>query len=147
MFICGHNVQRDHEVRPGSAWWEPHLISLQVFHDTEHNPLQLGAEDSPLHTHTNTRAQTHADTHTDTCVWGESAQQMTRKKMVMTNNYALRGQKCANGAGAAPRRMMGSACDVCSLQMARRTLSAVPGLVHASDTRQLLVNCSVVVWQ
>lgn len=49
-------------------------------------------------------------------------------KNMMTNNDALQGQKYTNGAGAVPQRMMAAAADVCSLQMASCTLSAVSSL-------------------
>lgn len=45
---------------------------------------------------------------------------------MMTNNvYVLQGQKYTNRVGAVPQSMMGSASDVCSLQMERHTLSSV----------------------
>lgn len=45
---------------------------------------------------------------------------------MMTNNvYVLQGQKYTNRVGAVPQSMMGSASDVCSLQMEHHTLSSV----------------------
>lgn len=64
-----------------TTWYEAHLISLQVFHDTEHNLHQLGAENSvlplhplPLQTHTHTHRHTHRHIHR------ESALQITGRK-------------------------------------------------------------------
>lgn len=70
----------------------------------------------------NTRARARARTH----VWGISI--TNDWKNMMTNNDALQGQKYTNGAGAVPQRMMATAADVCSLQMASCTLSAVSSL-------------------
>lgn len=117
MFIHGHNVYRDHEANTGDAWYEPHLLSLQVFRDTEHNPHQLGAEDGTPKTHTHA----HVHTHAQKWIWITNEW----RKMMMTNNYVLQGQKYTNGTGAVPQRMMGSPSDICSLQMARHTLSSV----------------------
>lgn len=67
MFIYAYNVLKEHEAHTDDAWYKPHLIYLQVFHDTEHNLHQLGAEDGTLHTHTRTLAHSH------TCTQKESA--------------------------------------------------------------------------
>lgn len=123
----------------GDAWYEPHLISPQVFHDTEHN-LQLGAKDS-LSLTPSPSTLSHILTHADTHKKGISITN-ERKKMMMTNNYAFQGQKYTNGVGAVPQRMMGSAPDVCSLQMARRTLSTVSSWSvqeHSASQRTVLL--------
>lgn len=87
-------------------------------------------------------------------------------KNMMTNNDALQGQKYTNGVGAVPRGMAATASDVCSLQMASCTLSAVsslntigtPGdlsvvvrqecwclrLIHDCTTR-LIKNCYMII--
>lgn len=83
-------------------------ISLQVFHDTEHNLLQLGAEDDTL---SSTHRHTHTHIHTKKGGGGISITN-DWKKMMMTNNYVLQGQKYTNGAGAVPQWMMGSASDI-----------------------------------
>ncbi len=121
-----HNVQGEHEAHTGDAWHELHLISLQVFHDTEHNLHQLGAGDDTLHTHLHARTCARTHTHTNTFARKKGISITNDwKKMMMTNNYVLQGQKYTNGVGAVPQRMMGSASDICSLQMVHRTLSTV----------------------
>lgn len=65
---------------------------------------------------------------------------------MMTNNYALQGQAYTNKAGSVPWRMMGSASDICSLQMVRPLFV---NCVQLELTRTLgnQVNCSAIVWQ
>lgn len=111
------------------------IYYLQVFHDTEHNLLQPGAEkrlpSCACTKHTRARACTHTRLGISiTNDW----------KNMMTNNDALQGQKYTNGAGAVPQRMMATAADVCSLQMASCTLSAVSSL-SARGTPGELFRC------
>lgn len=88
----------------GDAWHELHLISLQVFHDTEHNLHQLGAESSLLHKHLG-GIHTCTDAHI-TSGWG---------KIMMTNNYVFQGQTYTNWVGVMPQWMMDSFSDLCSM--------------------------------
>lgn len=128
MSIHGHSVQREHEAHTGDAWYEPHLISPQVFHDTEHNIIFSNWEQkTALSPHTySTHTHVHMKGISITNDW---------KKMMMTNNYVLQGQKYTNGVGAVPQRMMGSASDTCSLQMVcqRRPAGAYKNTRHPSE--------------
>lgn len=65
-------------------------------------------------------------------------------KNMMTNNDALQGQKYTNGVGVVPRRMMAAAADVCSLQMASSTLSAVSSSSARGTPGELLCRNVVV---
>lgn len=128
----GHNVQREHEAHTGNAWYEPHLISLQVFHDTEHNLHQLGTEPLSLSFSlffflSLPPPLTQNNQH-------------NKWQKMMSNNYVLQGQKYTNGVGALPPGMMGSPSDIWPLQMARCTLSSV-------SSWTVLVNCfCAIVW-
>lgn len=58
----------------------------------------------------------------------------------------LQGQKYTNGAGAVPELMMGSASDICCLQMARCTLSSVSSW-SVRETLGVPVNSPAIVWK
>lgn len=81
-------MRGEHEAHTADAWYGLQWIYLQVFHDTEHNLHQLGAEDGTLSAHTqfNSRplfqfsSHPHTRAHTHACTQKESALQMTGKK-------------------------------------------------------------------